>query len=292
MLRYARLFDPPDVLKAEAPDGAPSGLGDRRAGGVYVFEDSIVLAVNVALAANRPLLVSGEPGSGKSSLAACVAAFMDWRYVSEVITPGTQANDLQWRYDALRRLRDAQARKLKEDAAYVHPGVLWRAFRDERDLRRAVVLLDEIDKADPDVPNSLLEALGSLSFKVRETGEDVTARRETAPFVMLTTNNERELPRPFVRRCISLSLPVPDEDRLKAIAAAHGFDDEDGLVTETSKLVVRLQAEARAEGRPQASAAELLDALRACRELKVRPGTPEWEAIADVTLAKADGAER
>lgn len=287
-MKYKRLFDPPETLRLPAPSSAGAELGDLQDGAVYVFDESIVLAVNVALAAQRPLLVTGDPGSGKSTLAACVAAHMEWRYEPETITPSTRAADLQWKFDALRRLRDAQANKLRPDEEYVSPGVLWRAFRGP-DSRRAVVLLDEIDKADPDVPNSLLEALGSLSFRVQETGDKVSADRNSAPFVLLTTNDERQLPRPFVRRCIALTLPEPGDTRLKSIATAHGFDDDDdGLVSATVELVLNLRQQAKSEGRRPASTAELLDTLRACRKLRVGPNTPEWNAIATVALAKAD----
>lgn len=289
MLRYRRTFDPPGTLHAAPPPGS-GAFGDQQDGAVYVFTEAIVLAVNVAIAARRPLLVSGEPGSGKSSLAAGIAASMDWRYEAEFVTPRTQARDLLWEFDALRRLRDAQTDKLRADHEYVNPGVLWRAFDSGDDQRPALVLLDEIDKADPDVPNSLLEALGSLSFHVAETGTTVSAKGAQPPFVMLTTNNERELPRPFLRRCVALVLPEPDRDRLLAIAAAHGLADDAGVAGEMVDLILRLRLEAKASSRASPSAAELLDALRACKELEIAPGTPEWETVAAVTLTKDGGA--
>lgn len=286
-MQYTKIFDPPHLLHAAHPAGDKGRVGDRSAGEiVYVFTESIVLAINVALAAQRPLLVSGDPGSGKSSLAASVAAFMNWRYEPEVITPRTQASDLGWRFDALRRLQDAQAQALKQDDDYVLPGPLWRAFEPEGDDRRAVVLLDEIDKADPDVPNSLLDALGSMTFRVTETGRDVSASPERVPFVVITTNNERQLPRPFLRRCITLSLPPPDEERLLEIAGAHDLRDEEGRAAKIAAHVTGMRRAAAKEGRSYPGAAEFLDALRASRDLRVSYGTAEWEAIASATLEK------
>jgi MoxR-like ATPase len=279
-LEYTKTFDPPQLLRVKRPEGDAGRVGDRSDEIVYVFSEEIVLAVNIALAAQRPLLVSGDPGSGKSSLAAAVAAHMNWRYEPEVITPRTQASDLCWRFDALKRLRDAQAEDLK--------GVLWRAFEPpDDDRRRAVVLLDEIDKADPDVPNSLLDALGSMTFRVTETDHHVAASPELAPFVVITTNNERELPRPFLRRCIALALPAPDEDRLVEIAKAHGLHDDPLTAKYIAKHVVDLIPTPPVPGQTYPGAAEYLDALRACRDLGVAHGTDEWLAIASATLEKS-----
>src|ERR1043165_3694438 len=173
--------------------------GDRRDGLVYVYNEQIELAINVALATHRPILIRGTSGSGKSSLARNVARRLKWWYYEQVVTSRTQARDLQWSFDTLRRLSDAQANNLKANAAYIEPGVLWWALYPNGAARRgqpanhklppvenpgiappegkstisteagAVVLLDEIDKADPDVPNNLLVPLGSLQFHLKET---------------------------------------------------------------------------------------------------------------------------
>jgi MoxR-like ATPase len=281
---YAKRFDPPEVFMGP---GGPDALGDRRDGDVYVFTPKIVLAVNVALATSRPLLVSGRPGSGKSTLAASVAAFLDRRYVPEVIKPRTQANELQWSFDALRRLRDAQAEELKDDEAYVRPGVLWRAFKAPAgDPRPAVVLIDEIDKADPDVPNSLLVTLGELTFTVDETGQKVTADAGEPPLIVLTTNDERELPRPFLRRCVVLTLESPGAERLREIARAHGLDGDSDLAKRLAELTVTLRTQAAKDGRPEPSAAEYLDALRACRDLSVTSDSDVWKELVAATLDK------
>jgi MoxR-like ATPase len=284
------LFAPPDQFSAPLPKGM-AAIADRSEQSTYVYTDDIRLAVNVALAAERPLLVAGPPGSGKSSLALNIALFKKWAYEEEVITARTQGRDLLWRYDAVQRLRDAQAANtLKNEDAYVKPGVLWRAFKRPAG-KRAVVLLDEIDKADPEVPDTLLVALGALTFTVAETGTRVSATTSAPPFVLLTTNDERDLSKPFLRRCVVLSLPRPTHDRLVEIAQAHGLAGDAALASSAAKLVDRLADEAKARDLPAPSAAEYVDALRACRELKVKHDSEEWETIARAALIKQVGTE-
>jgi MoxR-like ATPase len=246
-------FDPPDTFRTGDP---VDGRTDSRSGDVYVFNDRIRLAVQVALATGRPLLVRGESGWGKSSLAIASARFLGWDFLETVITSRTQARDLQWELDLLLRLNDAQAERLDPDfSKYVRPGALWWAFqpagafaqqqlfdaargvnsdRKPSSAKGTVVLIDEIDKADPDVPNNLLVALGSLEFRVEETGEIVRADKSRPPLVFITTNEERELPAAFLRRCIEIRLPAltdPDRDGslrkklLVDIVLAHGIKD-------------------------------------------------------------------
>jgi MoxR-like ATPase len=342
---------------------------DVRDGRIYLCDEAAKLAVQVALVTGRPLLVRGEPGTGKSSLAAYVARQMNARYYEHVVTARTQASDLLWTFDAVRRLGDAQARSYMgrrplgdnqrraatqptparakpelDDYDYVMPGVLWWAF-DRTSARRrgapdghpyaisfavepyadvnaqrsrdsAVVLIDEIDKADPDVPNNLLVPLGSLEFRVAETGTLVRYRqagRETAAsaarrsandrlLIVITTNDERELPQAFLRRCVVHQLEHPDIERLIQIATLH-FDRPPGSFTQQDKqLCHRIAAkvdEIRQQvgsGTRKPSTAEFLDAVRACRRLVMdtaanRDYAGSWELLERLVLRKQYGPD-
>lgn len=324
-----------------APPSAQAGTvldaPDRRDGRVYVMSREIDLAVRVALVTGRPLLLRGEPGSGKSSLAAYVARKRGWRYYEHVVTSRTQAADLLWTFDSVRRLADAEVRRHGADLNdydYVEPGVLWWAFARESALRRgapdgvaptinaveqnadlnatrsaghAVVLIDEIDKADPDMPNGLLVPLGSNEFVVSETNTVIrpAIRRGSANrsisrhIVIITTNEERTLPQAFLRRCVAVWLPHPNRARLVAIARAHmqayegGFSATDAALAR--ELAVELES-VRTEARQQAlrppSTAEFLDALRACRALHISVRSEDWESLRSLTLVKPQQPEQ
>ncbi|MFB7837474.1 AAA family ATPase [Streptomyces sp. NPDC056056] len=294
MLQYEKEFDP--ALEEGGPsDGALIGEAESAPSAryttddeVYVFDDErVVLAVNVALKTGRPLLLFGPPGSGKSSLAPNVARVLGWNYHAHVVTARTEPEDLLWRFDALKRLNDAQAHKLDDDiSAYYVKGPLWRAFAPE-DGVRSVVLLDEIDKADPDLPNSLLGPLGSLSFPVPwDDRMSVSAEPGEEPFVVITSNDERELPRPFLRRCVVFEFGPPSREHLLRVAASHlGKDYDEHLTGQVADYILSVR-DVVADPAAGPSTAEFLDALKACRRLGVTPGTKEWDMLRTITLHK------
>ena len=307
-MKYKKLFAPRMTELRETSDGAQGLQGDTRTGDVYVYTDGIILTINVALATGRPLLVRGPSGSGKSSLARNVAKVLGWRYYEMVISSRTQARDLLWEVDLLRRLQDAQIGKLQPGfAPYIIPGVLWWAFdkasarcrgiqqqqgyqvtdlddpSDGGGKERAVVLLDEIDKADPDVPNNLLVPFGSLTFQVEETGIRVYAKK--APLLILTTNDERELPPAFLRRCIELKINQPGKTELISIGVAHFGEQKYHLLEEIAELIVQIRSD-DLEGNQRPSPAEFLDTVRACLKLGIEPGSGKWEDLAKATLWK------
>ena len=304
--------------------GGLTTLPDRRDGAAYVTHPDVAFAVDVALATGRPLLLRGEPGSGKSSLAAHVARARNWRYYEHVVTSRTSARDLLWSFDAVRRLADAQVRQPGEalnDLDYIRPGVLWWAFAPEsaqrrgsgdpatsltpatdpnpgnasRDGEHAVVLIDEIDKAEPDMPNGLLVPLGSNEFQVTESGQLIRRAEEVARqlLVVITTNEERELPQAFLRRCVVEWLPEPTHGHLVAVAREHlrleagGFDDaRRELADHLARELLDARAQAQRAGLRAPSTAEYLDALRALLQLGITVRSPQWQSLRRLTLLK------
>lgn len=306
---YKKQFNPERVIQ---PKGDDDNLGDQRLNPVYVLTEDIILAVNVAMVTNRPLLVRGPSGTGKSTLARCVAHSLNSPYYEEVITSDTQANDLMWKIDYLNRLHDAQSgikEKAMDIGEYIIPGPLWWAFEpdtahtqdkkartqqqsdnneaeatgktDKTDKTgRPVVLIDEIDKANPDVPNNLLVAMGSLFFNVKELNQDVSAKADNAPLIFITTNEERDLPLPFLRRCLEIKIEYPSIARMNEIAAAHFCDPETITnLNEVISFIVDFIAPKNREKNIEASPAEVLDALTAYQKLGITLGSEDWELM-------------
>jgi len=288
----------------ELPESrSAASRGDRR-DGIYVWSDEIDLAVEVALATGRPLLVRGATGAGKSSLAFAEATKRGWRYYEQTITSRTQARELLWEVDQLARFQDARAGQAGAMRKYVRPGILWWAINrdsakgfapDARDpnlntdssgrpvdSERAVVLIDEIDKADPDVPNNLLVPLGSYRFQIEELVEPVTLDRTAqAPLIIITSNGERELPPAFLRRCVEHYIEDANDERLLDIAEKHFPNERRETLKGMLTTVVEAQPE-RWSGPPLPSPAELIDCISAILRLPpdrraAIPGLVVWK---------------
>jgi MoxR-like ATPase len=184
----------------------------------YVATEDLSVAVNAAVALERPLLVKGEPGTGKTELARQVAASLDLPMIEWHIKSTTRAAQGLYEYDAVSRLRDSQLgdERVHDVKNYIRQGKLWQAFAAPH---KTVLLIDEIDKADIEFPNDLLQELDRMEFHVYETGE--TIRAETRPIVIITSNNEKELPDAFLRRCFFHYIRFPDMEVMKKIVDVH-----------------------------------------------------------------------
>ncbi len=184
----------------------------------YIASEDLAVAVNAAITLERPLLVKGEPGTGKTELARQVAESLGLRIIEWHIKSTTRAHQGLYDYDAVSRLRDSQLgdAQVHDIAAYIKRGKLWEAFEAED---RVVLLIDEIDKADIEFPNDLLQELDRMEFHVYETGETIKATRR--PIVIITSNNEKELPDAFLRRCFFHYIRFPDAETLKSIIDVH-----------------------------------------------------------------------
>lgn len=318
---YKKLFDPKDATR---PDSAPTDLRD---GSIYHWHEDLRLATEVALVTGRPLLLKGEPGGGKSSWAAYVARNLGWRYYEQVVTAKTQAQDLLYQFDLLRRLNDAQVQgqELPGNDHYIVPGMLWWALdpdgaakypvgkpaklphekiNEKRKAQHAVLLIDEIDKADPDLPNGLLVPLGSQTFHVPELGDDVKRAGDAkdaeysafhSPLVIFSSNSERALPQAFLRRCVVLTLPAPDAATLYQVAQLHHPSTQKenaALAKALAERVIDLRAEAHRQDQRQPGIAEYLDALQACLDLKIGLDSEQWELLSRITFQKEGPASR
>src|SRR6186713_475422 len=184
----------------------------------YVATDDLKIAVNAAITLERPLLVKGEPGTGKTVLALEVAKALGAPLIEWHIKSTTKALQGLYEYDAVSRLRDSQLgdERVKDIRNYIKKGKLWHAFESEK---RVVLLIDEIDKADIEFPNDLLQELDRMEFFVYETGQTVKAKFR--PVIVITSNNEKELPDAFLRRCFFHYINFPDRETMQAIIDVH-----------------------------------------------------------------------
>ncbi|MGM0905608.1 MAG: AAA family ATPase [Pseudomonadota bacterium] len=223
----------------------------------YVVSQELATAVNAAVTLEKPLLLKGEPGTGKTRLAEELARALDTELLQWSIKSTTKAQQGLYEYDAVSRLRDSQlgSDKVHDISNYIRPGKLWQAFTAEK---RPVLLIDEIDKADVEFPNDLLHELDQMAFHVYETGEQIKAQQR--PIVLITSNNEKALPDAFLRRCFFHYIQFPDSDTLKAIVDVHFPDLQKNLLDTALALFFELRDVPGLKKKPSTS--ELLDWLR------------------------------
>jgi MoxR-like ATPase len=280
---------PPDNPFVRLAVEKPLGLdaSDRYPAAGHLWSQSEIDALILAWAARRPLLVRGEAGSGKSQIARAAAEVLGSQPLVEVIHPRFEALDLLYRVDSVGRLADAHLQRLDEsNEKYVKRGRLWEAFaRGEAAGAAPVLLVDEIDKADADVPNALLEVLGNRSFTVPPLNDRVVrAEAGRLPLVVITTNEERELPPAFVRRCVVLNLNPPKDQAafvkwlIDRGSVHHHLDVADTARRHAAGQVFDDRQAAVAAGYPPVGLAEYIDLLTALDELTRDSLGPERSA--------------
>ncbi|WP_373085111.1 AAA family ATPase [Sneathiella sp.] len=223
----------------------------------YVATEDLMIAVNAALTLERPLLIKGEPGTGKTVLAQEVASALGKRFIEWNIKSTTKAQQGLYEYDAVSRLRDSQLGddKVHDISNYIRPGKMWEAFTAEES---PVLLIDEIDKADIEFPNDLLQELDRMEFFVYETQQTIKAKNR--PLVIITSNNEKELPDAFLRRCFFHYISFPDKETMEKIIDVHHPDAKRELVRDALKVFFDVRETPGLKKKPSTS--ELLDWLK------------------------------
>ncbi|MBD8524696.1 AAA family ATPase [Pseudomarimonas arenosa] len=223
----------------------------------YVATDALKLAVNAAITLQRPLLIKGEPGTGKTLLAEEMARALGAPLITWHVKSTTKAHQGLYEYDAVSRLRDSQLGdpRVEDVRHYIRRGKLWEAFESEQ---RAVLLIDEIDKADIEFPNDLLQELDRMEFYVYETDETIRARHR--PMIVITSNNEKELPDAFLRRCFFHYIAFPDRETLERIVRVHYPDIDCHLVDRAIECFFDLRDVPGLKKKPSTS--ELIDWLK------------------------------
>ena len=244
-------------------------------GAAYIATADLKMAVNAAVTLERPLLIKGEPGTGKTVLAYEIAEAFGAPLITWHIKSTTRAHNGLYEYDAVSRLRDSQLgeERVHDVRNYLKPGKLWEAFTADV---RPVLLIDEIDKADIEFPNDLLQELDRMEFFVQETGE--TIRAERRPIVIITSNNEKELPDAFLRRCFFHYIRFPDEETMKAIVEVHFPGIKERLVAEALRTFYAVRETPGLKKKPSTS--ELLDWLKLLLVDDVDPATLREQSTA------------
>jgi MoxR-like ATPase len=223
----------------------------------YVATEDLTIAVNASVALQRPLLVKGEPGTGKTELARQVSAALGLEMIEWHVKSTTKAQQGLYEYDAVSRLRDSQLgdARVHDVANYIKKGKLWQAFAADE---RKVLLIDEVDKADIEFPNDLLQELDRMEFHVYETGQTITAKQR--PIVIITSNNEKELPDAFLRRCFFHYIKFPDQETLRQIVEVHHPGIKPALLTAALTEFFEIRETPGLKKKPSTS--EVLDWLK------------------------------
>ena len=232
----------------------------------YIATEDLTVAVNAAVTLERPLLIKGEPGTGKTELAKQVALGLDLDMLEWNIKSTTKAQQGLYEYDAVSRLRDSQLgdQRVNEISNYIRKGKLWESFESNK---KVVLLIDEIDKADIEFPNDLLQELDKMSFYVYETGKTIAAKHR--PVVIITSNNEKELPDAFLRRCLFHYIKFPDQETLQKIVKVHYPKIKDDLLSTALSQFFEIREQTGLKKKPSTS--EVLDWLKLLLSEDLKP---------------------
>ncbi len=222
----------------------------------YISTNDLTIAVNASIALEKPLLVKGEPGTGKTELARQIASSLKLKIIEWSIKSTTKAQQGLYEYDAVSRLRDSQlGEEIKDISKYIKKGKIWESFET---TKKSVLLIDEIDKADIEFPNDLLQELDKMEFYIYETGEVVKANHR--PIIIITSNNEKELPEAFLRRCFFHYIQFPEINTLRKIVEVHFPDIKKSLLETALKKFFQIREVPGLKKKPSTS--EALDWIK------------------------------